>query len=112
MDLMTTDTPPDLTALDDPTPQRPALHGAMHLPVHLVRPNPWNRQVADARLAEMVDSVRKLGVLQPVLVRPAASATPASYITPAAAARGLEQLGTPGASEGDPEDDDHADADD
>lgn len=46
------------------------MSGALQIPVHLVAPNPWNRQVNAARLVEMTDSVRRHGVLQPVLVRP------------------------------------------
>lgn len=54
--------------------QRPAIDGAVMLPIGLIRPNPWNRQADPKRLAEMTDSVRKHGVLQPVLVRPVALA--------------------------------------
>lgn len=55
---------------------RPALPGAVLLPLGLIRPNPWNRQVSDASAAELEPSIRMHGVLQPVLVRPAPDAKP------------------------------------
>ncbi len=64
--------------MDEPyvLPPRAAIHDAVMLPVNLVRPNPWNRVVSDARLAELAQSVRQVGVMQPVVVRPAADAKP------------------------------------
>lgn len=49
---------------------RAAIPGAAMLPLHLIAPNPWNRKASDELLADMADSLRKVGVLQPVLVRP------------------------------------------
>jgi ParB/RepB/Spo0J family partition protein len=54
---------------------RAPIADAVHIPVELIKPNPWNRPINDKRLNELVDSVLKLGVLQPVLVRPAEGAT-------------------------------------
>lgn len=57
-----------------PNIDRVALYDALLLPVALIRPNPWNRQVTEASVAELEPSVRAHGVLQPVLVRPAPGA--------------------------------------
>ena len=61
----------------DEAHQRPRapIADAVHIPLALIKPNPWNRTPNTARLQEMADSVRKHGVLQPVLLRPAAGAT-------------------------------------
>jgi ParB/RepB/Spo0J family partition protein len=57
------------------TIERAAIAGAIHIPVGLIKPNPWNRQIDDKKLNELAESVMKHGVLQPVLVRPAVGAT-------------------------------------
>lgn len=44
---------------------------AVALPVDALRPNPWNRKKYDpAKFVELVDSVRKIGLLQAIVVRP------------------------------------------
>lgn len=58
-----------LTELDRAV-DRTAIDSAVMLPTGLICPNPWNRQIDVKRLADMTESVRKHGVLQPVLVRP------------------------------------------
>lgn len=52
--------------------ERTAIEGAVYLPLALLKPSPTNpRKRFDAtHLAELAESVRKHGVLQPVLVRP------------------------------------------
>lgn len=47
--------------------------GVREIPIELIRPNPDQprRHFADAELAELADSIRDKGVLQPVLLRPA-----------------------------------------
>jgi ParB family transcriptional regulator, chromosome partitioning protein len=48
------------------------------LPVEAIRPNPANRPEGSGR-AEMIDmiaSVRALGILEPLIVRPAGPGTP------------------------------------
>jgi ParB/RepB/Spo0J family partition protein len=45
-----------------------------HLPISLIDPNPWNRTVReeDPDLPGLAGSIRAVGILQPLLVRPAA----------------------------------------
>jgi len=53
---------------------REALEGARAIPIELIRPNPAQprRAFDEGDLAELADSIRKKGVLQPLLVRPTA----------------------------------------
>ncbi len=62
------------TAAPPPPREAPAKAGPLRVPVSEVRPSPWQpRRVFDeAALAELVESVRARGVLQPLLVRRAA----------------------------------------
>lgn len=59
---------------ETPLPAREPVAGAVLIPPNLIRRNPWNRHINEANLADLAASVRKHGVLQPVLVRPAAGA--------------------------------------
>lgn len=54
--------------------------GAREIPIELIRRNPDQprRRFGEAEIAELADSIREKGVLQPVLVRPAPGA-PAEY---------------------------------
>ena len=58
----------------------PAAAGAQEAPIELLRRNPDQprRHFAEAELAELADSIREKGVLQPILVRPVAG-TPGEY---------------------------------
>src|SRR3954464_5823338 len=55
---------------DDVGVDRPP--GSRKVPVEFLRPNPRNprRQFAESDLAELIASIRKRGVIQPILVRP------------------------------------------
>ena len=55
--------------------ERPPIDGAMLLPLGLLRPNPWNRQVDAAGLPGLADTIRTMGVMQPAVVRPIEGAT-------------------------------------
>eukprot|EP01035_Chromulina_nebulosa_P058797 gene58797-80527_t len=54
--------------------------GAREIPIELIRRNPDQprRRFGEAEIAELADSIREKGVLQPVLVRPAPDA-PGEY---------------------------------
>jgi ParB family chromosome partitioning protein len=56
-----------------PAPQPPA--GTQEISVDLIDPNPYQtrRQINEASLAELAESVRVSGVVQPVVLRPAAN---------------------------------------
>lgn len=56
-----------------PAPQPPA--GTQEISVDLIDPNPYQtrRQINEASLAELAESVRISGVVQPVVLRPAAN---------------------------------------
>lgn len=56
-----------------PAPQPPA--GTQEVSVDLIDPNPYQtrRQINEASLAELAESVRVSGVVQPVVLRPAAN---------------------------------------
>jgi ParB/RepB/Spo0J family partition protein len=61
------------TAIDDPAAiQRPPIDGAVTLPIELVQASPTNpRKHFDlAKLEELAASIKKSGLLQPILVRP------------------------------------------
>ena len=57
---------------------RDAVPGAVLLPVRLCQPNPWNRKIDEKRLAEMGETIKRHGVMQPIIVRPAPDAKPGS----------------------------------
>jgi ParB family chromosome partitioning protein len=54
--------------------------GAREIPIELIRRNPDQprRRFAEAEIAELADSIREKGVLQPILIRPAPGA-PGEY---------------------------------
>jgi ParB family chromosome partitioning protein len=54
--------------------------GAREAPIEMIRPNPGQPRThfAEAELAELADSIRRKGLLQPILVRPAMGA-PGEY---------------------------------
>ena len=60
---------------ETPLPAREPVAGAVLIPPNLIKPNPWNRKINEASLPDLAASVRKHGVLQPVLVRPAEGAS-------------------------------------
>lgn len=64
--------PTDPAALQTPDLAHPRarIEGAVHIPLALIRPNPWNRKLNEKLLPELADSVAKHGVLQPIIVRP------------------------------------------
>ena len=62
--------------LEHPTKRHESISDAVMIPVGLIQPNPWNRHINEKGLADIAESVRKHGVLQPVLVRPLDDATP------------------------------------
>lgn len=52
-------------------PERQAIEGGVMLPITLLQPNPYNRKRYDAaKMADLVASVRKVGVMQPIVARP------------------------------------------
>jgi len=53
----------------------PAAAGSQEVPVDLIDPNPYQtrRQINEAALAELAESIRSSGVVQPVVLRPAAN---------------------------------------
>lgn len=57
-------------------PARQAIADAVLIPLALIKPNPWNRKPSEKGLAELADTVRRHGVMQPVLVRQAEGAKP------------------------------------
>jgi ParB family chromosome partitioning protein len=63
---------PAVTPIAMPAPQSAA--GAQEIPVDLIDPNPYQtrRQINEAALAELAESIRASGVVQPVILRPAA----------------------------------------
>jgi ParB family transcriptional regulator, chromosome partitioning protein len=75
-----------LAALLGETASEPAAlqqaRGQRRIPIEFLRPNPFNPRQAfsDEELAELTESVRKRGVLQPILVRAVADATDAFEI--------------------------------
>src|SRR5437588_12025208 len=52
----------------------PAPSGAQEIAIELIDPNPYQtrRQINEAALAELTESIRISGVVQPVVLRPAA----------------------------------------
>lgn len=64
------------TAAHAGTAPRPAIDGAQYLPLNLIAPSPANprKRIGQAALEELADSIERLGVLQPILVRPRAAA--------------------------------------
>ena len=68
----------DETLLADARPAggRPGLEGAREIPIELIHrtPNQPRQLFSEAEIAELEDSIRTSGVLQPSLVRPAAGA--------------------------------------
>lgn len=62
---------------DGPPPRAPIV-GAVALPIALLKPNRYNprKRLDPKALDELVASVEKLGVIQPILVRPAPDHTP------------------------------------
>ena len=61
-----------------PLPDRPAIDGAVHIPLALLKPSPTNPRKAfdQAALQDLADSIKAHGLLQPILARPAAGARP------------------------------------
>lgn len=59
-------------------PQRPAIEGALHLPLALLKPSPTNprKHFDDGDLKELAASITTHGLLQPILARPAPNARP------------------------------------
>jgi ParB family chromosome partitioning protein len=57
--------------------QRPGLEGAREIPIELIHrnPNQPRQHFSEAELAELEDSIRSSGVLQPILVRPSRART-------------------------------------
>jgi len=75
-----------LSALMDDYPDSPSGEGAavaeaQTAPIDLIAPNPFQprRHFDDAAIAELADSIRANGLLQPILVRPAAGGAEARY---------------------------------
>ncbi|HKD78363.1 MAG TPA: ParB/RepB/Spo0J family partition protein [Candidatus Angelobacter sp.] len=56
-------------------PAPPAPAGAQEISVELIDPNPYQtrRQINEASLAELTESIRASGVVQPIVLRPAAN---------------------------------------
>ena len=56
--------------------QRAAIDGAVHIPLELLRASPTNprKHFDQAHLDELADSIRKHGVIQPILARLAPAA--------------------------------------
>lgn len=66
-----------MTATEDPsTIPREAIEGAVHIPLALLKPSPTNprKHFDQAHLEELASSIRKHGVLTPILARPIADA--------------------------------------
>ena len=61
-----------LVAEGRPAGARPALEGAREIPIELIHrnPNQPRQHFSEAELAELEESIRASGVLQPILVRP------------------------------------------
>jgi ParB family chromosome partitioning protein len=57
-----------------PAPAPAVSSGPQEIPVELIDPNPYQtrRQINEAALAELAESIRSSGVVQPVVLRPAA----------------------------------------
>lgn len=62
----------DRPALERPTAERPSIEGAQFLPLALCEPSPFNprKRFNQARLEDLANSIEKVGVLQPALMRP------------------------------------------
>ncbi len=62
----------DETLVADPPAGRTSLEGAREIPIELVHSNPGQprQHFSEAEIAELEDSIRTSGVLQPILVRP------------------------------------------
>lgn len=60
-----------LAAVPAPAPVAEGLTGYREIPVHHVEPNPYQprKEFSDEALAELVDSIRAEGLLQPIVVR-------------------------------------------
>lgn len=59
-----------LQAADVAAIERPAVAGFTDLPLALLQPNPFNRKRYDAaKFGQLVDSIKKHGVIQPIIVR-------------------------------------------
>jgi ParB family chromosome partitioning protein len=67
---------------DDETPPMERARAQRKVPVESLRPNPRNprKDFSDAELAELADSVRERGIIQPILVRPVKGKTDAYEI--------------------------------
>jgi ParB family chromosome partitioning protein len=55
-----------------PAAERPGVEGAREIPIELIHSNPGQprQHFSEAEIAELEDSIRSSGVLQPILVRP------------------------------------------
>jgi ParB/RepB/Spo0J family partition protein len=62
----------DRPALEQPTVERPSIQGSHFLPLNLCAPSPFNprKRFNQARLEDLANSIEKVGVLQPALMRP------------------------------------------
>jgi ParB family chromosome partitioning protein len=67
---------------DDETPPMERARAQRKVPIESLRPNPRNPRKAfsDAELAELADSVRERGIIQPIVVRPVKGKTDAYEI--------------------------------
>src|ERR1700744_3837474 len=63
------------------TPERRREGGGVELPVELVRPNPEQprRAFSQPELAELAESIRERGVIQPIIVRPQPGGAPGEH---------------------------------
>jgi len=62
---------PPAAALAAPVAHAPPAPGYQDIPVHLVEPSPYQarREIAPEQLAELAESIRSEGLLQPIVVR-------------------------------------------
>jgi len=68
----------ELAQLDAIAKNRSAIAGAVNLPLTLIAPNPLQprKRIDPAKIAELAESIAKVGLLQPILVRPRSGAQP------------------------------------
>ena len=69
--LISAGKPPSPAPAPAPAPQVPQAPGYLEIQVHLVEPSPYQarREIAPEQLAELAESIRSEGLLQPIVVR-------------------------------------------